>query len=404
MRSILLLAGVAAAVAGLFFAGWLPRRDRLNAVTAETKAEVAEKLGVTVALARVSDKPADLILPATISGIGETPVYARAEGYIKKRYVDIGDYVKPGQVLVEIDSPEQDQQLRSARARLEQLKAALAQTQAAEQVAQANLKLATVTAERVRQLVAEGVSSKQQGDEVQAVFDARQADVAVQRANINAARENIRAQEAEVGRIEELTRFQKVTAPFAGLITVRNCAVGNLITPSSLQQGRELFRLTDITTLRVFVNAPQADVGDISVGQQAIVTTQERPDAPFVGKVVRTANALDAQTRTLLTEVNVPNQGRALLPGMYAQVRLGSRTGRSVVIVPGDTLVTGQQGARVAVIEGGRVKFRKVQVGRDLGNEVEITSGLKGGEQVVVNPSDDVRDGRPVNATRLKKQ
>lgn len=403
MRSVLLILAVLAAVTGLFFAGWLPRRDRLKAVVAESQAEQAELLGVTVAAARLAEAPPELTLPATIAGIRDTPVYARAEGYIRKLHVDIGDFVEPGRVLLEIDSPEQDQQLRAARARLEQLKAALAQANAALEVGQANLKLATVTLGRVKQLVAEGVTAKQQGDEAQAQFEARTADVSVQRANILAARENVRAQEAEVARIEELTRFQKVTAPFAGLITVRNCAVGNLITPAALQQGRELYRLTDITTLRVFLNTPQADVADISVGQRALLTAQGLPGREFVGRVVRTANALDRETRTLLTEVNVANQGRALLPGMYAQVRLTVRSGRTMVQVPGDTIVTGAQGTRVAVVEGGRIRFRKVEVGRDLGNEVEIISGVRAGEQVVVNPSDDVRDGRPVKATRLKK-
>jgi membrane fusion protein, multidrug efflux system len=206
-----------------------------------------------------------------------------------------------------------------------------------------------------------------------------------------------------VARIEQLTRYQRVTAPFEGLITVRNAAVGNLITPQSIAAGRELYRLTDITTLRVFANTPQANVGDITVGQRAVVTTQDQPDKQFIGIVKRTANLLDTQTRTLLTEVNVVNQGRALLPGMYAQVKLDvARTGRKAVMIPGDTLVTTSKGPQVATVVQGGVHWVRVEVGRDLGAEVEITQGLTGEEQLVVNPSDDVREGRKVKSSRVK--
>lgn len=399
MRSLLLILVTVLAAAGLFYAGWAPRRDRLQSVTAESTAEQKETLGVTVASARVTDQPPALTLPATVAGIRDTPIYARAEGYIQKLHVDIGDYVQAGQVLLEINSPEQDQQLRNARARLDQLKATLGQTQAAEQMSRANLKLASVTVGRVAELVRQGVTSKQQGDEAQAQFEARQADVAVQEANVNVARQNIRAQEAEVARIEELTRFQKVTAPFAGLITVRNCAVGNLITPQSIQGGRELYRLTDLTSLRVFANTPQSNIADIRVGQRAIVTTQDQPGKQFIGVVKRTANLLDAQTRTLLTEVNVTNQGRSLLPGMYAQVVFDAPpAGRRTILIPGDTLVTTSQGPQVATVAGNRIHWVKVSVGRDLGTEIEITKGLTGTEKLVINPSDDVREGRPVQA------
>jgi RND family efflux transporter MFP subunit len=285
---------------------------------------------------------------------------------------------------------------------VEQLKAALAQAQASQQVSQANLKLASVTLARVKQLVQEGVMSKQAGDESGAQFEARQADLAVQQANVNAARENIRAQEAEVQRIVELTKFQKVTAPFEGLITVRNCAVGNLITPAALQNGRELFRLSDISGLRVFINTPQANVADVFVGQPALITLQELRGAKFQGKVVRTANALDASTRTLLTEVFVKNQGRTLLPGMYAQALLEGRIARRMLVIPGDTLQTPATGPRVATVNNGKVRFMKVDVGRDFGLEVEIRGGLTGGETLIVNPSDDVREGASVRPVQRK--
>ena len=402
MKRILFLLVVVAALVGLFFVGWMPRQRQIDAVSAEAKADSKEIPVVTVASVKVTEKPADLLLPATVSAIGETPVYARAEGYIVKRFADIGDYVKKGQVLVQIDSPEQDQQLRQARSRLDQLKASLSQVQAQTQVAEANLKLAVVTAKRLQQLVREGVMSQQAGDESTAQLAARQADRAVADANVNVARENIKAQEAEVQRITELTTFQKVTAPFDGLITVRNCGVGNLITTASLQAGRELFRLSDISTLRVFVNVPQQNIDDVITGQKATITIQDLPKAKFLGTVTRTSNSLDVGTRTLLAEVQVKNVGRTLLPGMYARAQLEGHRLKRMLLIPGDTLLTPAGGPRVATVKGGKVKFVKVAVGRDYGLEIEVISGLTGDEILVVNPSDDVRDGAPVRANKRK--
>ncbi len=402
MKRILFLLVVVAALVGLFFVGWMPRQRQIDAVSAEAKADSKEIPVVTVASVKVTEKPADLLLPATVSAIGETPVYARAEGYIVKRFADIGDYVKKGQVLVQIDSPEQDQQLRQARSRLDQLKASLSQVQAQTQVAEANLKLAVVTAKRLQQLVQEGVMSPQAGDESTAQLAARQADRAVADANVSVARENIKAQEAEVQRITELTTFQKVTAPFEGLITVRNCAVGNLITTASLQAGRELFRLSDISILRVFVNVPQQNVDDVLTGQKATITIQDLPKAKFLGTVTRTSNSLDVGTRTLLAEVQVKNDGRTLLPGMYARAQLEGQRLKRMLLIPGDTLLTPAGGPQVATVKSGKVKFVKVEVGRDYGLEIEITSGLTGDEILVVNPSDDVRDGAPVRANKRK--
>jgi RND family efflux transporter MFP subunit len=251
--------------------------------------------------------------------------------------------------------------------------------------------------------VKEGVMSAQAGDESTAQLAARQADLTSAQANVNVARENIKAQEAEVQRLQELTAFQKVTAPFEGLITVRNCAVGNLITTASLQAGRELFRLSDISTLRVFVNVPQQNVNDVMTGQKATVIIQDLPNTKFVGTVTRTSNSLDVGTRTLLAEVQVKNQGRTLLPGMYARAQIEGHVMRRMVLIPGDTLLTPAGGPQVAtVLKGGKVKFKKVEVGRDYGLEIEITDGLTGDEVLVVNPSDDVREGATVRANKRK--
>lgn len=396
---LFLLALVAAAV---FFTGWLPRTERIRMIEAEAKTNAEERLQVTTARVKLSNPAREILLPGNVSAIGETPIYARAEGYIKARKVDIGDVVKKGDVLVEIDSPELDQQLRNSKARLEQLRATSAQVRAAIEQAKATLKLAEVNYGRSKQLVEGGIVAKADLDEKVAVFDARKADLKAQEANLLAAEEAIRAQSAEVARVEQLTEFKRVTAPWDGIITQRNCAVGNLITPSAIAAGRDLFRLSDISRLRVFVNVPQSNIGDIQVGQKATVRIPELNKA-MTGSVVRTSNALENQTRTLLAEVNVVNEGRTLLPGMYTQVGIETASPRRLTLVPGDTIVTRAEGIFVAVVDkNNRVQFRKIEVGRDYGTEIEAVNGLTEGEQVVVNPSDDVKNGVVVKAIARK--
>lgn len=386
----LLLGLMAAAV---FFTGWIPRTERIRLIEAEAKTNSEERLQVTTTRVKLSAPTREISLPGNVSAIGETPIYARAEGYIKSRKVDIGDVVKKGDLLVEIDSPELDQQLRNSRARLEQLRAASAQVRAAIEQAKATAKLAEVNFNRSRLLVADGIVAKADLDEKTAMFDARKADVKAQEANLLAAEEAIRAQTAEVGRIEQLTEFKRVTAPWDGIITQRNCAVGNLITPSAIAAGRDLFRLSDISKLRVFVNVPQSSINDIKVGQSAQVRVPELGKT-LTGSIIRSSNALENQSRTLLAEVNVVNQGRTLLPGMYVQVGIATISPRRLILVPGDTIVTRSEGIFVAVVDkSNKVSFRKIEVGRDFGTEIEAVSGLAEGDQVVVNPSDDVKNG-----------
>jgi RND family efflux transporter MFP subunit len=396
----LLLVGLVAGA--IFYAGWAPRSERLRMIEAEAKTVSEDVVAVTVTPVRLSEPVREVMLPGNVSAIGETPIYARAEGYIKTRRVDIGDVVKKGDLLVEIDSPELDQQLQNARARLEQMKAAVEQVRAAIEQARASEKLAQVNYDRSRQLVGDGIVARADLDEKTAIYDSRRADVKAQQANLQAALEAVRAQTAEVSRIEQLTEFKRVVAPWDGIITQRNCAVGNLITPAALAAGRDLFRLSDISKLRVFVNVPQSNVEDIRVGQVARVRAPEL-GRTLTGTVVRTSNALENQTRTLLAEVNVVNQGKALLPGMYVQVGIDTAIARRTVLVPGDTIVTRADGIFVAVVQpGNTVDFRKIQVGRDYGTEIEALSGLSEGEQVVVNPSDDVKPGITVKVALRK--
>jgi RND family efflux transporter MFP subunit len=394
-----LLALLAGAV---FYAGYSPRRNRIALLEAEAKTNATERLPVTVAKVKLSPGLRELTLPGNVSAIGETPIYARAEGYIKTRLVDIGDFVRKGDLLVEIDSPELDQQARNARARLEQLRAAAGQVRAAIEQAKATSKLAAINFERSQQLVREGIMPKADLDEKTAVFEARRADVLAQEANLKAAEESIRAQAAEVSRIEELLGFKRVTVPWDGIITQRNCAVGNLITPSAIAGGRDLFRLSDISRLRVFVNTPQANVGDVRPGQKATVRVPELGKT-FVGTVARISNALENQSRTMLTEVNVVNQNNALLPGMYTQVTLETAGARQALLLPGDTIVSRTEGIFVAVVgRDSTVRFQKVEVGRDYGAEVEAMAGVSEGDLLVVNPSDDVKNGVKVKAMARK--
>jgi RND family efflux transporter MFP subunit len=387
---------------GLFAAGMLPRRARVAAITEEAREDRSSLPAVTVAKAAAATPSRELVLPGSAAAIGETPVYARAEGYIKTRRVDIGDAVRAGDVLVEIDSPELDQQIATAVARLDQLKAALGQTRAAEQQSLAQAKLAGITRERVSRLVAEGVVSKQEGDNVQASYEIRQADVAAARAAIAVAEQAIRTQESEIARLREIEKFKLVRAPWDGVVTVRNCAVGNLITPSAIAQGRELFRVADLRVLRVFVSLPQADVPDVHAGQAAEVTIAGTART-FRGRISRLSNSVDPATRTQLTEILVANDDRALLPGMYVQAKIETGRLKPLVLIPGDTLITRNDGSYVAIVDGGsKVQFQKIAIGRDLGSQVEVLSGLQGGESLVVNPGDAVKPGVPV-AAKLRK-
>ncbi len=393
-KLLLLLATLAGVFGVLLFLGLWPRRERVAAITEEARDAQTETPRVTIAKAVAAPPNREIILPGTVSALLETPIYARAEGYLKVLRADIGDMVKKDQVLAELDTPELDQSLNQARARLDQLKAAQLQGAALAQQAAANLKLSEITLGRVEQLMAEGVVSKQDGDDRRAMRDVRLAEVASAKAAIEVAKQNVRAQEAEVARIEQLAAFKMIRAPYDGIITVRNCATGNLITPAAVAQGRDLFRIANNDVLRVFVSLPQTNIPDVKVGQAAEVSIVGQGGAPFRGQLARTANALDESTRTQRTEIRVTNRNNTLLPGMYVQAKFLAAKPRSLIRIPGDTLVTRSDGPYVAVVdEESRVRFVPLELGRDLGPQIEVLSGLKGGESLVVNPADTVQDG-----------
>lgn len=384
----------------LWIAGWNPRRDRVAAITEQAAQDASDVPAVTVARAAPAPAQREIVLPGTVAALLDTPVYARAEGYLRVLRADIGDVVKKAQVLVELETPELDQSLRGAKSRLDQLRAAIEQTRAQELKSQADVKLAEVTRARVVKLVEEGVVSKQQGDDADAQVDVRRAEQQAARASIGVAQQNINAQEAEVARLEELSSFKQVRAPFDGIITIRNAATGNMVTPNSANGGRELFRMANFDVLRIYVAIPQANVPDVQAGQTAEVYSGDLNGRKFIGKVSRTANALDEMTRTQRAEVRVDNPRHHLLPGMYVQVKFLGAKPRSLVLIPGDTLLTRSDGLYVAVVaEGATVHMQKILIGRDLGPQVEVVTGLTGTELLVVNPSDAVKPGvrvRPV--------
>ena len=309
-----------------------------------------------------------VVLPATVEPMQETTIYARTSGYLKSVHVDIGDRVAAGQLLAEVESPEADQALREARAQLNRERASLL--------------LARATLERTRQLHAEQLVSRQQLDEQEAAFGTGQAAV--------------EAAEATVQRLATQKDYERVVAPFSGTVTSRSVDRGALITAGSGTTVTSLFTIGQTDALRIFVDVPQNAAAGVRPGQHVEVGLREQPGRTIGGRVVRTAGALDPRSRTLRTEVHLPNDDHVLLPGMYVEVSFRAPSGASPLVVPANALVIGADGARVATVEGGAVRYRKVVLGRDFGHEVEVVSGLSGEESLVVSPGDRLTDGQAV--------
>jgi RND family efflux transporter MFP subunit len=396
---VLALLLVVLVVAG-FFAGYLPRQRRESVLAAESKIAEDSLPVVNVQKVKRADAKTSLVLPGNIQAVTEAPILARASGYIKRRYADIGDRVKEGQVLAEIDAPELNQQILQAKATVDQANSTVEQAQAALQQGHSNENLARVTAQRWENLSKKGVVSRQENDTYQAQWAAQQANVNALEKAVAAARNNAAAVEANVARLNDLLAYQTVRAPFAGVITLRNVDAGALVNEGNTL----LYRIAQTDRLRTYLNVPQADAGSVRVGQQAVLVVPDLPGHGFPGAVTRTANALDPATRTLLVEVQVPNPGALLMPGMYAQVDLSVLRKDPPLLIPGDTLVVRSDGPQVAVVApDGRVHFARIQLGRDFGDRLEVLSGLEDGQQVVVNPSDAIREGAQVKPVAAKE-
>ncbi len=398
LSGLLVFFGILAAIIAVAIViGLKPRLARERALLAATD-NAAERLPVVnVVPVRVAPSRSELELPGDLQALVDAGIFARADGYLTRRLVDYGDRVKKGQLLAELETPELDEQIRQAQATVSQARSSLRDLEASLNLAQANLKLAQVTFERWKHLTDRGVFSHQDTDEKAAALDVRRAEVASAQAKIAAAQDTIRANEANLRRLEQLKAFDRVAAPFDGVITARNGDVGALISAGNSGPAREMFHLAQIDPLRIFVNVPQTYVASIHLGETAELRVQELPGQVFAARVTNTARSLDTNSRAMLTVLEVANPRGILLPGMYAQVKFVAPRQIAVLRVPGDALVLGKQGPRVAVLDAARrVHFRPIGISRDLGAELEVSGELSPGDLVVENPGDAVREGAQV--------
>ena len=386
--------------------GVLPRLQNRNGLQAAAGVDRAQRpvVNVTAAHLRTADAPLDL--PGDLQALIESPIFARADGYLIKRYVDIGDRVKSGQMMADIETPELDQQILQARATLSNSISSLRELEADLTLAQANLKLAQQTSQRWVLLEGRGAVSHQETDEKRADLGVKQAQVESARAKIASTRDLVNANEANVRRLEHMKAFSRVTAPFDGMVTARNVDVGTLINAGNDGISKAMFSVAQTGTMRVFVNVPQAYAGSIRAGMAAELRVQELPGQVFHANVARFTHEVDAGSRSMLAILLIPNPRGTLLPGMYGQVRFpGAKSASGAVTIPGDALVLSSQGPRVAVVDAdSRVHFRTVKIGTDFGNEVEITSGLAAGEVVIMNPADAAKDGALVEVHKSAKE
>jgi RND family efflux transporter MFP subunit len=394
--SIFLVAMTLIAVA--FLSGYIPLQKRRAVIAGEVhEQERALPRVEVIEVSRASAKSL-LQLPGSIQAITEAPILARAEGYVLRRMVDIGDRVQAGQPVAEIEAPEMESQVRQSKATLQLARAAVDQAQANYEQGKSDTELARVTAQRWTSLVAKGVVSRQENDQYQAQFKSHVSGLESLEKAVGVQRSNVAAAEANLARIERMQSYLVVRAPFEGVITLRNVDVGALVNAGSTL----LFRIAQTSTLRTYLNVPQAQASSIRTGQVARITVSNLPGREFTGTVARTANALDPASRTLLVEVHVPNREGILLPGMYARVELSSPRTDAPLLIPSDALIARGDGTQVAVVsQDHRVHLQKIDVGRDYGDRLEVSGGLKDGDMVIANPGDSVHEGLEVQAVPI---
>jgi RND family efflux transporter MFP subunit len=370
---IFLLALVIAVLLVVF--GILPRIQARTALRQETMRMAVPT--VAVVQAKRSAPAQEIVLPANVQAFSDAPIYARTNGYLRRWYVDIGSHVQAGQLLAEIDTPEVTQQLRQARADLA--------------TAQANLNLSKITADRYAGLLMTESVSKQESDNAAGDYEAKGAA--------------LQSAQANVKRLEELQSFQRIYAPFSGVITARNTDVGALINSgSSGGTGNELFHIAQPDKLRVYVSVPQIYSQAAKPGITADLTLAEFPGRRFQGKLVRTANAIDPTSRTLLVEIAVDNPTGQLFTGSYAEVHFKLPTPTSSLILPVNTLLFRSEGLRIATVgPDQRVQLKQITLGHDFGSEVEVVAGLNGDESVIINPPDSVTEGETVRIAQTQQ-
>jgi RND family efflux transporter MFP subunit len=381
-------------IALAFFTGFVPFQKRQATLLAEAadQAQALPRVEV-VTVARAPSKN-QLQLPGSIQAVTEAPILARADGYVRKRLVDIGDHVREGQSLAEIEAPELDQQVLQAKANLEQAQASLEQAQANYDQGKSNMELAKVTAQRWANLNTKGVVSRQDNDQYQSQYQAQLSNLQALEKAVLAQRSNIAAAEANLSRLRNMQSYRVVRAPFDGIITQRNVDVGALVSTGNTL----LYRVAQIGTLRTYVNVPQSNSSSIRTGQTATLTVSNLPGRTFTGTVARTADSLDPSTRTLLVELRVPNSDGALLPGMYAQVQLNSPRANPPLVIPSDAIMLRAGGTLVAVVRPDHtVHLQPLVIGRDFGDRMEVVSGLTEGDMIIPNPNDTAREGLKID-------
>jgi len=370
-RLVLFAVAFLVAVTVIVAAGIIPRQRARAALRQETDAMAVPT--VLVAHPKKAAAAEEIVLPANVQAFTDAPIYARTNGYLKKWYADIGTRVKAGQLLAEIDTPEVNQQLRQARADLN--------------TAEANLHLSQITADRYAGLLKTDSVSKQDADNAAGDYEAKKAIV--------------KSGEANVQRLTELLSFQKIYAPFDGVITARNTDIGQLIdSGSSGGPGRELFHIASVKKLRAYVNVPQDYSRNAKPGLVADLTFPDLPGKRIPGKLVSTSDSIDPSSRTLLVQFEVDNANGELLPGAYAALHLKLPAGSSSFIVPATSLMFRSEGLRLATVNDNKAALLPVTVGRDYGTEVEIISGLTGNESIIMNPLDSLLPGQQVRVSQ----
>lgn len=368
-----IIAGACGSVIVVALLGTQAGRSGANAAAG---AAAAERPRVSFIEAKRGKDSAHVTLPATLQALQEATVYARTNGYIRRWTAEIGDRVSKGDVLAEIEAPELDRELDQARAQLGQIRA--------------HLELARTTAVRYRALVKDEAVSSQEVDEKLGAVAAREADQA--------------AAQAKLRQLESMKSFQRVVAPFSGTVVGRNVEIGSLVTAGSSSATPWLYKLVQSDTMRVFVSVPQSQLAASTPGAEADLFINELGQKPITAKVARTAGAFDPVTRTLLTELRVPNPDRKILPGMYGQVKLHVKYAEPPIVVPVNALLVTGDGLQIAVVDDADVvHVRKVKLGRDLGKEVEVLDGVTDHERVVNNPRDNIVEGLKVTAVAAPK-
>ena len=381
-RSLALAATAVLAVLGMLaLLGVVPRVLHRTAMAEDERRAATEVPTLRVIRAARSVARSGVTLPGTVQPIQETRVYARVNGYVRKWMVDIGAQVKRGDVMVLLDVPEIDEQLLQAQASLKQAEAAIAQ-------AKSQLELARTTDRRYASLGPTGVVSQQELQQYHSSFEVQQSNVAAAEAAYGSAEANVR-------RYADLRGFGAIAAPFDGVVTMRAAEVGQLVTAGT-NMGQALFKVAEVDVVRVFVNVPQLYAAGIKVGMEARTTMRETPGRVFQGSVARTANELDMATRSLLTEVDIPNPDGTLVSGMYAQVAFDVKRQDRPIFVPATAVVFDASGTRVASVKGGVVTWKVVNIAGDFGDRLAIATGVDEGEPVAVTPTERLKDGMHV--------